>query len=74
MAVCFDAVGNLRARMPGREPAACVMLGSHLDSVHHGGNFDGVLGVVCALEVVPALVENGCRLRRALELVVFAEE
>lgn len=74
MAVQYDAVGNMRARLPGREQATCVMVGSHLDSVLHGGNFDGVLGVVCALEVVQAVVESGWHLRRPLELVAFAEE
>jgi len=70
-----DAVGNLRARLAGREEnAACVMVGSHLDTVINGGNFDGILGVVCGLETVQSLIEAGRRPKRPIEVVVFAEE
>ncbi|HTV49505.1 MAG TPA: 2-oxo-4-hydroxy-4-carboxy-5-ureidoimidazoline decarboxylase [Phycisphaerae bacterium] len=62
-----DAAGNLHARARSLAPDQSVWLcGSHLDTVPHGGNYDGVVGVVVALE----LLRNGL----ALELVVFAEE
>lgn len=75
MTVHYDAVGNLRARLPGTEPdAPCIMVGSHLDTVISGGNFDGILGVVSGLEVIQSLVESGRQLKRPIELVIFAEE
>jgi allantoate deiminase len=51
--------GNLRARIPGSEHnAPAVMMGSHLDSVTQGGPFDGVVGIVTALEAARNIVED----------------
>lgn len=73
--VRFDAVGNLRARLSGGNPGApAVMVGSHLDTVLHGGDFDGILGVVCGLETLETLVEHGVRPVHPIELIVFVEE
>jgi N-carbamoyl-L-amino-acid hydrolase len=70
-----DAVGNLFARRPGREgELAPVGFGSHLDSVPHGGRFDGPLGVLAALEVIRSLNDAGLRTRRPIDLICFAAE
>jgi allantoate deiminase len=62
-----DAAGNLHARARSLAPDQRVWLcGSHLDTVPRGGNYDGVVGVVVALELLRNSLE--------LELVVFAEE
>lgn len=54
--VSVDEVGTLRMLLPGREPGlAPLALGSHLDSVPHGGNFDGAAGVVLGLAAASAL-------------------
>ncbi len=67
--------GNIRGRLPGAEPdAAAVMMGSHLDSVAHGGQFDGVVGVVTALEAARAIVEGQVNHRLPVDVVIFAEE
>ena len=51
--VFTDAIGNIRARYEGQNPAlAPLWIGSHIDSVKNGGKFDGVVGVVGAIEVV----------------------
>ena len=51
--VRVDAVGNLRGRRQGSEPAApALLLGSHLDSVRDAGRYDGPLGILVALEAV----------------------
>ena len=51
-----DDAANLYMTLPGRTPAAGrVIVGSHLDSVPHGGNFDGAAGVVAGLVAVAAL-------------------
>jgi len=69
----FDAAGNLHVR-PGTLPAGrpAWLSGSHLDSVPHGGDYDGVLGVVAALEVLRSAHEDGVAV--PLEAIVFAEE
>lgn len=73
--VSVDAVGNLRARYPGSDPAlAPVLLGSHMDSVRNGGKYDGMVGVIGALEVISVMHETGYQPRRSIDLIVFAEE
>ncbi len=73
MTVRTDAAGNLRGRYAGASAArACLMIGSHLDTVPNSGAFDGVLGVMLGLALVESL--NGERLPFAIELVGFSEE
>ncbi|AHM57200.1 hydantoin utilization protein C [Peptoclostridium acidaminophilum DSM 3953] len=75
LSVKVDAVGNIRARLEGTEPnQPAIFVGSHIDTVRHGGNFDGVVGVVGAIEAVRTLVENDIRLRCPVEIIIFAEE
>ena len=53
-----DAAGNLYLTLPGEDPALPGwIIGSHIDSVPHGGNFDGAAGVLAGLAVVAALRE-----------------
>jgi N-carbamoyl-L-amino-acid hydrolase len=69
----IDAVGNVIGRWAvGSGPA--VLLGSHLDSVPHGGAFDGALGVVAALECVQTLIESGVEPAAPIEVVGTSEE
>ncbi len=64
-----DAAGNVHARSARRGwDAPAWLCGSHIDSVPTGGRYDGVVGVVTALEVLR------CAPRAPVELVVFAEE
>jgi len=65
--VSVDAIGNLFLTLPGRDRAAPrIIMGSHLDSVPQGGNFDGAAGVVAGLCLLSALrhagVTPGCDL------------
>ncbi len=71
-----DAAGNLIGRLEGEEPFATVIaLGSHSDTVQRGGRFDGIAGVVAALEVARVLKERGERLRHTIEVIdCLAEE
>jgi len=70
-----DAIGNVIGRYEGeRAGLPCLMLGSHLDTVRNAGRFDGMLGVVIAIECVEALHRAGARLPFALEVVGFADE
>jgi N-carbamoyl-L-amino-acid hydrolase len=71
-----DAAGNhsavLQAR--GSPDARVLLLGSHLDSVPHGGRYDGALGVLAALHVLLAVKEAGSDLAFALEAIDFTDE
>jgi N-carbamoyl-L-amino-acid hydrolase len=71
----IDAAGNLIGTRPGRAPGkGTIMLGSHSDTVPDGGRFDGVAGVVAALEVARSLEDKGVALDHDLEIVDFLAE
>ncbi|ULT58777.1 Zn-dependent hydrolase [Neobacillus drentensis] len=74
--VRVDEAGNIIGRLPGTDEsiAESVMTGSHIDSVLNGGEFDGPLGVLGALEAVRTIQENGVKLKRSIELVSFTDE
>ena len=73
--VSIDGVGNMRGRLAGTNPdLPVILIGSHIDTVRHGGRFDGVVGVVAGLEVARVLRENNLVLNHPVDLVVFAEE
>ncbi len=70
-----DAAGNRCGRMEGERPGlAALMLGSHLDTVPQAGRFDGILGVMIALEVAVRIRASGRPLPFALEVVGFGDE
>ena len=71
----LDAIGNCVGRYEATTPGArCLMLGSHLDTVRDAGKYDGMLGVVAAIECVGDLHRAGERLPFAVEVVGFADE
>ena len=71
----IDNFGNLIGRLDGKNASLPVlMMGSHLDSQPYGGRFDGVAGVLCAIEVVKTLLENNIIPERSIEVVSFADE
>jgi allantoate deiminase len=71
----LDAIGNVVGRYEAAAPGApCLMLGSHLDTVRDAGRYDGMLGVVSAIECVHTLHAAQCRLPFAIEVVGFADE
>src|SRR6202011_4869604 len=70
-----DAMGNIFARRPGRNPdAAPVMTGSHLDTQPTGGKFDGVYGVLAGLEVIESLNDHEMTTVHPIELSVWCNE
>ena len=70
-----DAAGNVFGRLPGGDPgAACVMTGSHIDTVPRGGPLDGALGVLAGLECLRAVMAAGVALPRPLEVAAFSDE
>jgi len=71
----IDNFGNLIGRLQGKNTTLPVLMtGSHLDSQPYGGRFDGVAGVLCAIEAVTTLTENGIVPERTIEVVSFADE
>lgn len=70
-----DPAGNFFLRLKGADPdAPPVLSGSHLDSQPTGGRYDGVYGVLAALEAVAAIVESGVRPQRSIEVVAWMNE
>lgn len=75
LAPSVDALGNLFLRHEGTTPGlAPVLTGSHMDSQPNGGRFDGIWGVIAALEAVQALREAGITTRRPIEIVAWTNE
>ena len=73
MEVRRDYVGNIFARLPGKNPTLpTIASGSHLDTVKQGGAYDGALGVVAALEAAYAIKEQG--LEHPYEVIIFMAE
>jgi N-carbamoyl-L-amino-acid hydrolase len=73
--VRIDTAGNIIGRRAGTDPALpVIMTGSHIDSVPQGGNYDGDVGVLGAIEVAELLREHGIATRHPFEFVVFTDE
>ncbi len=71
----IDPAGNILARRKGTEDSLPpILFGSHIDSVPNGGNFDGDLGSLSALEGVRTLNEQKIATRHPLEVVIWANE
>ncbi len=69
-----DGVGNMFAVRPGRTKGLPIAMGSHLDTQPTGGKFDGVLGVLGALEVVRTLNEVGYETNAPVMIVNWTNE
>jgi N-carbamoyl-L-amino-acid hydrolase len=75
LVVRVDAAGNIIGRREGKDAKLPpILIGSHTDSVPGGGNYDGDVGVLGAIEVAQVLKEHGVRLQHPLEVVDFADE
>lgn len=70
-----DFAGNLVARRDGTLPGlAPLVSGSHTDTVPNGGHYDGIVGVMSAIEVARTLHDAGVELAHPLEIVVWTNE
>ncbi len=75
--VSIDAAGNIIGRRHaagGETKTPPLVLGSHIDSVPDGGNYDGDVGSLGAIEVAQTLTENNIRPNRPLEVIIFQNE
>jgi N-carbamoyl-L-amino-acid hydrolase len=70
-----DSAGNIFARWIGSEPTLpAVATGSHIDAIPNAGKFDGVVGVLGAIEAIRALQRSGFKPKRSIEIIVFTAE
>ena len=74
MTVTYDDMANIYATLPGKQDIPPIVIGSHLDSVEKGGRFDGVLGVLTALEVVRTLCDLNVELDAPIVIMNFTNE
>ena len=73
--VRLDTAGNIIGKRQGSDPGLpVIMFGSHIDSVPSGGNYDGDVGVIAAIEVAQLLYENGIETNHPIEIVSFTDE
>ncbi|MGS0652343.1 M28 family peptidase, partial [Staphylococcus arlettae] len=71
--VYFDFFGNVIARREGRYPELQpVIVGSHIDTVTDGGQYDGLLGVIAALEMVEHLNQHQIETDHPIVIIAFA--
>ena len=70
-----DAAGNIIGKRSGKNRALKpIGIGSHIDMVPHGGNYDGCVGSMSAIEVARTLEEKGIELEHPLEVIIFTDE
>lgn len=73
--VRIDEMGNIFGRRPGSDPDTdVVLIGSHVDSQYNGGRYDGVVGVLSALEIVESFADAGIQHDRPIEVVSWSNE
>lgn len=73
--ISVDSAGNLYMTRRGSNPALpAILIGSHLDSVPHGGNYDGAAGVVAGLAVLERLSRQNINLTRDITVMATRAE
>lgn len=72
--VSVDFAGNIIGRRKGTEVLPPIVFGSHIDTVPRGGNYDGCVGSIGAIECVRVLQENSIQTRHPLEIIIFSDE
>ncbi|XP_024192098.1 ureidoglycolate hydrolase [Rosa chinensis] len=75
LSVREDAVGNIFGRWEGSNPElSAVATGSHIDAIPYSGKYDGVVGVLGAIEAINVLTRSGFKPKRSLEVIMFTSE
>ena len=74
LSVSIDPIGNVVGVRAGVEKGAAVLIGSHIDTVRTGGNYDGNLGVLAGLEIIACLNEAGWITQKPVAVGFFTNE
>ncbi len=74
MTVKSDDMGNIYATINGAEDLPAIAVGSHVDSVIKGGNYDGILGVLTGLEAVETIIREGIKTRHPMTVLIWTNE
>lgn len=74
MEIKTDDMANIYATIPGTDDLPAILSGSHMDSVRQGGNYDGILGVLTALEAVETIITEKIPHRHPITVVVWTNE
>ncbi len=70
-----DDLANMYATLEGTEPGLKrIVMGSHVDSVKNGGNYDGILGVMTGMEVLETIAENNIPHRHPITVMIWTNE
>lgn len=72
--IVTDDMANLYATIPGTEDLPAIFSGSHMDSVRQGGNYDGILGVLTAMEVAETIVKEKIPHKHPITVMVWTNE
>ena len=72
--ITTDDMANIYATIPGSEEGKRICMGSHADSVKNGGNYDGILGVMSAMEVLETVVEKKIPHKHPLTAMIWTNE
>lgn len=69
-----DDLANVFATLPGTSDSKQISMGSHIDSVKNGGNYDGILGVISAMEVLETIVHDNIPHKHPLTACIWTNE
>lgn len=73
--ITTDDVANVYATIPGSDPnAKRIVIASHVDSVKNGGNYDGILGVITAMEVLETMVDQKIPHKHPITAMIWTNE
>ena len=72
--IVTDDMANIYATIAGTEDLPAIVSGSHMDSVRQGGNYDGILGVLTAMEVAETIVKEEIPHRHPITVIVWTNE
>jgi beta-ureidopropionase / N-carbamoyl-L-amino-acid hydrolase len=74
LSVRIDPAGNIFGHRDGSQKLPVILFGSHIDSVVHGGNYDGDVGSLASIEVIRALSDSSVKTRHPLEAAIWTNE
>ncbi|MCT4542187.1 MAG: Zn-dependent hydrolase [Vallitalea sp.] len=73
--ITVDDMANMYTTIPGSDPnAKRIVMASHIDSVKNGGNYDGILGVISAMEVLETIVEQNIPHKHPITAMIWTNE